>query len=60
MFCWFSATVVFSHTKSAPATSQPAVLFSYSKSAPATSHSQQNRVMIAADSSLGRQMTMPR
>ena len=34
--------VLFSHTKSAPATSQSAVLFSHNKSAPATSHSQAN------------------
>jgi hypothetical protein len=28
----------FSHTNSAPATSQPAVFFSHNKSAPATNH----------------------
>jgi len=32
--------VLFSHTKSAPATSQSALLFSHNKSAPAISHSQ--------------------
>ena len=36
-------TILFSHTKSAPATSyQPAVLFSHNKSAPVISHSQTN------------------
>jgi len=37
LFCWQPATMLFSHTKSAPATShQPPVLFSHNKSAPAT------------------------
>jgi hypothetical protein len=34
--------VLFSHTKSVPATSQSTVLFSHNKSAPAISHSQAN------------------
>ena len=41
MFCW--QPVFYFHTKSAPATSQPAVLFPHSKSALATSHSQPDR-----------------
>ena len=39
-------TVLFSHTKSAPATSQLAVLFSHNKSAPAISYSQANRAIV--------------
>ena len=39
--------VLFSHTKSAPATSQSAVLFSRNKSAPAISHSQANTAIVA-------------
>ena len=42
LFWWLPAAVFFSHTKSAPATSQPAVLFFNSKLAPATNHNQQN------------------
>ena len=47
MLCSFGLSanqpaVLFSHTKSAPATSQSAVLFSHNKSAPAISHSQAN------------------
>jgi len=44
LFSWQSA-VLFSHIKSASATSQPAILFSDNKSAPTTSHSQLNRAM---------------
>jgi len=42
LFWWLPAAVFFSHTKSAPANSQPAVLFFNSKLAPAINHNQQN------------------
>ena len=46
LFCQQLAAVLFSHTKSAPATSQLAIFFFHSKSAPpATRHSQPNRVI---------------
>ena len=38
--------VLFSHIKSAPATSQSAVLLSHNKSAPAISHSQTNTAIV--------------
>ena len=44
-----TTAVLFSYTKSVPATSRPAVFLSHSKLAPVTSHSQPNRV----DTSIG-------